>query len=147
MSTKRVLFVHEDVDCRRIYEAILKHEGYEVVTSDDGDDAVRRLAQEEFDLVLTDLYVARGGEGALVERLKRAADIPLVVMSAWSGDAHERLAAQGGADAFVAIPVAPQHVARVVERLTTPPARMGVLPPRMQNLSQRLWEAGSEAVT
>lgn len=137
MSAKRVLFVHEDPDCRRIYQVILEHQGYEVITSDDGDDAVRRLSRERFDLVLTDLYVASHGERALVERLRHACDVPLVVMSAWSGDAHQRLAEEAGADAFVAIPVAPQHVARVVERLTTEtPVKMGVLPDRMRDFSQ-----------
>ena len=71
----RVL-VADDSDVNlRVAEALLQAEGAEVVTVEDGDDAVRAVAAEHFDLVLLDMQMPRMS-GPDAARAIRALDGP-----------------------------------------------------------------------
>ncbi len=59
----------------RVAEALLQAEGADVVTVEDGDDAVRAVAAEHFDLVLLDMQMPRMS-GPDAARSIRALDGP-----------------------------------------------------------------------
>src|SRR6185437_4244997 len=62
----RVLVVDDDEVIRRVVLATLNAGGYDAVGVDDGDAALRRLAEGAWDLIVTDLHMSRvGGEELL----------------------------------------------------------------------------------
>ena len=56
-STIRVLIVEDDRTLREGCAGVLRGEGYNVTTSDRGDEAIELVRQRRFDLVLVDLYM------------------------------------------------------------------------------------------
>lgn len=54
-STAKIFILDDEVAVLRFFERILRRDGYQVVTADSGEAALRVLASEEFDLALLDL--------------------------------------------------------------------------------------------
>ncbi|HEX8616902.1 MAG TPA: response regulator [Thermoanaerobaculia bacterium] len=54
---KKVLVVEDDVSIRILLGTLLSHDGYACEFSADGDDAVRRLRDSEYDAILLDLML------------------------------------------------------------------------------------------
>lgn len=79
----RILLVEDDKDLNRTVEIFLKSDGFEVVTALDGVDALDKLAQNSFDLVLTDIMMPNLDGFGLAEKI-RANDknISIVFMTA-----------------------------------------------------------------
>src|SRR3954469_6379672 len=59
MPTGRILIVEDRDSLRRMLEAALGQEGYEVATAADGEAGIRLLTARPFDFVLTDLKLPR----------------------------------------------------------------------------------------
>lgn len=53
--TAKIFILDDEVAVLRFFERILRRDGYQVVTADSGEAALRVLASEEFDLALLDL--------------------------------------------------------------------------------------------
>ena len=127
MAGQRVLLVHDNADCRRIYGAALSHEGYEVAVTEDGDEALDQFsrAPSSWSLIVTDLFVRSRVDECFPRLLKRAPvdghpRPPVVVLSAWSTEEHRRLANDEGADAYFPLPVPPSDFLIVVHDLLAP---------------------------
>ena len=100
-----VLVVEDDDDFRRTLADTLRVLGADVDESEGGWPAWSRVQSSRFDVVLTDLRMARGEGLELIERIRALRDgRPAVV--AISGHADIVSAALGptGADAFIAKP-------------------------------------------
>src|SRR5881296_109188 len=85
-AVTRILVVDDEESLRHLLTTILMHEGYEVVAACDGEEALARLGDETFDLVLSDVRMPRldgwGFLGALTERNRP----PVVIMMSAYGD-------------------------------------------------------------
>ncbi len=85
-AVTRILVVDDEENLRHLLSEMLTHEGYEVVTACDGEEALARLTDESFDLVLSDVRMPRldgwGFLGALSERNRP----PVVIMMSAYGD-------------------------------------------------------------
>ena len=60
----------------------LRHDGFEVTTARDGEEALRRLDSAWPDLVIVDLLMPRMDGLTLARRVKARADLPIIVLSA-----------------------------------------------------------------
>jgi CheY-like chemotaxis protein len=56
---KRLLVVDDDLYIRELYEEVLKDEGYDVQTASNGEEALGKLQQGGFDLVLLDIMMPK----------------------------------------------------------------------------------------
>ena len=75
----RILVVDDEEQVVAIFRDLLTQQGYEVVSSDNGDDAIGKVTAERFDLVLTDINLP-GVDGLEVVRAAKAADKDTVVI-------------------------------------------------------------------
>src|SRR5262245_61820150 len=66
----RLLVVDDDPEITSTFEAILRSEGYEVATARDGRDALERVTQFPFDVVLLDLLLPDTDGWAVLERVR-----------------------------------------------------------------------------
>jgi CheY-like chemotaxis protein len=116
---RTVLIVDDDSVQRFVCESILQHQGYAVVTAEDGMHALEVLRErKDIDLVVTDLHMPRLDGTGLVNSLRSSdefAGLPLIVLtgSAAEGDDEVRLM-DLGADDYLRKPVEPMRlIARV----------------------------------
>ena len=75
----RILVVDDEDQVVQIFRDLLTQQGYEVVSSDNGDDAITKVTTGKFDLVLTDINLP-GVDGLEVVRATKAADKDTVVI-------------------------------------------------------------------
>ena len=93
MSTRTaatVLVVDDDRATRHLVRAVLTKGGFRVTVAKDGVDALAQLRGRRFDLMLLDVWMPRMDGMELLERLKRRAARPKVVVMT-SDDAPETL--------------------------------------------------------
>ncbi|ADY27393.1 CheA signal transduction histidine kinase (plasmid) [Deinococcus proteolyticus MRP] len=105
----RVLLVDDSLSVRRLVSRMLERGGYEVVTANDGQEALDLLQLDtRFDLVISDLEMPRMNGYELLSALRgrpATAALPLVVMTTRAGEKHQRLAFQLGANDYFSKPV------------------------------------------
>jgi DNA-binding response OmpR family regulator len=78
-----ILIVEPNVNHRPLYETELPKHGYEVEFADDGSDAIRRLQDKQFDLVIVNLSPKGLQAGSMLTRtISRAKpNVPIIVQS------------------------------------------------------------------
>src|SRR5450755_2793357 len=63
MTTPRVLVVEDDDAVRMMLQEVLQRDGFEVVAASNVCDALRHIASESFDVLLSDLHLPLAGDG------------------------------------------------------------------------------------
>src|SRR6202051_3331645 len=66
MTKQRVLLVDDNDDLRETYQMGLQNRGYEIVPASNVTDALKLIASEEFDVLLSDLHMPDAGDGFTV---------------------------------------------------------------------------------
>ncbi len=117
MSKPKVLVVEDEADILEIIAYNLSREGYRVLSSRDGEEALDLARSEEPDLILLDLMLP-GMDGIEVCRqLKdepRGADLPIIMVTAKGEESDVVLGLGVGADDYIVKPFSPRElVARV----------------------------------
>jgi len=114
---KTILVVDDERDIRDMLSYNLSKEGFSVMTSPDGNEALAILAKHPVALVILDIMMP-GIDGFEVTRRIRAkketADLPVIFLTAKSAEVDQLLGLELGADDYVQKPVSPRIlVARV----------------------------------
>jgi chemosensory pili system protein ChpA (sensor histidine kinase/response regulator) len=105
---RRVLLVDDSVSVRRFVGHMLQKAGFEVLTANDGAEALERLVDATVDVVVTDLEMPRVNGYELIEDLRRRAstrELPVVVLTTRAGEKHWALARRLGVRHYVTKPV------------------------------------------
>ncbi len=77
---KRILVVDDDAELREHVAGILKAAGYEADTADSGQDAVSRASGADYDVILLDMIMPKGGGAETLIELKKIAPRSRVIM-------------------------------------------------------------------
>ena len=105
MNHPRLLIAEDDLALSALLEEFLSGFGYEILLCHRGDDAIKHLKKEHFDLVLTDI-VMPGADG--LSLLAEVYDKPLktlvILMTGYSGVEDAIHAVEKGAYDFVSKP-------------------------------------------
>lgn len=103
----RVLLVEDVADIREVLTILLRAEGAEVVPTGSGREAVELVAQQEFDVVLSDLGLPDMPGDVLIRQIRAGARgrRPRVVVLTGYGEPYVTRARQAGADAVFSKPV------------------------------------------
>jgi len=81
----RLLVVDDEANIRLLYSAELTDEGYEVETAATIAEALEKLAQKSFDLVLLDIKLKNESGIELLQKIvKERHDMPVILCSAFS---------------------------------------------------------------
>lgn len=122
----RILIADDDLGILEAMRSLLSQK-HDVITARDGEEALERLAQEPFDLVVLDLLMPLlDGENALIRLRQGGYRGAVIVMSAHA----DRLGRTRplGADDFLVKPFEFRELERMIERL---------LPPALSQSAQR----------
>lgn len=82
----------------------LQNEGYEVVTGEDGEEAVRLAKEGNFDLILLDLMMPKLDGLQACMRIREFSTVPVIMLTAKSEDADKLMGFECGADDYVTKP-------------------------------------------
>ena len=120
-QTKRVALVVDDsLTMRKVLSRLLEREDFEVVTANDGMDAIQKLQELTPDIILTDIEMPRmdGFEFSrhVRDNVKTSA-IPLIVISSRTAEKHRNVATQLGVNAFLGKPVQDDELIEQVNAL------------------------------
>lgn len=108
-------------DDREIVEAIdiyLTKEGYNVIKSYDGVEAIEKLKSEEVHLLLIDIMMPKLDGLRATLKIRENSSIPIIILSAKSEDSDKVIGLDVGADDYVTKPFNPlELIARVKSQL------------------------------
>jgi DNA-binding response OmpR family regulator len=112
--SKRILIVDDEPRYLRLLEANLRTEGYEVVTAQDGLQAIEVFSSQPIDLVLLDIMMPRLDGFATTQRLREFSNVPIIILTA-KGEEQDRVRGLDlGADDYLVKPFsATELLARV----------------------------------
>jgi two-component system KDP operon response regulator KdpE len=81
-AAPRILLVDDDHGLLGPLSEQLRHDGFDVITARDGEEALRRLDTAWPDLLIIDLLMPRMDGLTLARQVKARADLPIIVLSA-----------------------------------------------------------------
>jgi two-component system chemotaxis sensor kinase CheA len=100
----RVLVVDDALTVRELQRSILERAGYEVVVAVDGKEALTRLAEGTFDLVLSDIEMPRMDGLELTEAIRSRANLAgtsILILTSRASEADKQRAMDVGADGYI----------------------------------------------
>jgi len=114
---RRVLVVDDDDDIRLLLEQLLQGAGYAVDTAQDGRAALRVFHANPCDLVILDLSMPELDGFETLERLRDLSDVPVILLTARSGEIDKVRGFRAGADDYVVKPFGRQELLARIEAL------------------------------
>ena len=79
---KRILTVDDEPRYLRLLEANLRTEGYEVITTQDGMQAVNVFSDQPVDLVLMDVMMPKLDGFGATQRIREFSNVPIIILTA-----------------------------------------------------------------
>jgi two-component system chemotaxis response regulator CheY len=100
--------------------ALSRVRGLSVAEADDGLDALKKLSQMSFDIIITDINMPIMDGLKLVKRVRsdeRYKDIPVVIITTEGGEEDRKRALALGANAYITKPIRAPQVIQTVRQL------------------------------
>jgi twitching motility two-component system response regulator PilH len=108
MTIQKILLIDDSKTELHVLSELLGKRGYEVRTAENGDEAIRRLAEDKPDLILMDV-VMPGQNGfqltRSITRDPRFADVPVIMCTSKSQETDKLWGMRQGARDYVVKPV------------------------------------------
>lgn len=102
----RILVVEDEVQLARLMELELEHEGYQAVVVNNGSDALERLTEGDFQIVLLDIMLPEIDGLEVCKKIRSFSDIPIVMVTAKDAVPDKVKALDIGADDYITKPFA-----------------------------------------
>jgi CheY-like chemotaxis protein len=115
---RRVLVVDDEPDVLLLCRVNLEFEGYEVVEASDGEEAMERLREQSFDVLLLDVMMPRMHGWQVLEAVKAddaLKDIPVVMLTAKVQDQDQIRGWSHGAADYITKPFSPLALSQVLQ--------------------------------
>ncbi|PYG85740.1 DNA-binding response OmpR family regulator [Ruminiclostridium sufflavum DSM 19573] len=101
-----IMVIEDDRNTRKLMEAILLQNGYEVLLAEDGIDALEKMEHHHIDLVIVDLMMPRMDGYEFTETLRKCGyNLPILMVTAKEAPADKRRGFIVGTDDYMVKPV------------------------------------------
>ena len=118
--SKKVLVVDDSYTMRNMVSITLKDEGFEVESAVDGVDALSKIEEHKFDLVITDINMPNMNGIEFVQNLRSKDDYkftPVLVLTTEGGDDKKKEGKAAGATGWIVKPFDPTVLMGAVNRV------------------------------
>lgn len=110
----RILIVDDDAPNVKMISFLLREEGYDVVSVDNGPAALELVDRDKPDLIILDVMMPHMDGFEVCRRIRQKLDVPIIFLSAKGETADKVTGLQLGADDYLAKPFEPaEFMARV----------------------------------
>jgi two-component system chemotaxis response regulator CheY len=116
----KILIVDDDKTTRKLLSLFLKESGFEVVTAENGLNALEKLGSDTFQLVLTDLNMPFMDGIEFLRSMKSnpgTSNIPALMLTTETDEEERERAMKAGADGFLSKPVTADVVASKIRQM------------------------------
>jgi len=110
-ALRKVLVVDDDPVVRKSFDRVLSSKGYAVITAGNGEEALRKLNEEKYDVVYTDVRMPGMSGLEVAEQVKaRKPWTPVVIITGYGTEAAEARAKAAGVSSFLHKPLSPEMI-------------------------------------
>jgi DNA-binding response OmpR family regulator len=132
----RILVVEDNPQISEVVRCYLERNGHEIVVCGDGPTGLRQFQEHPFDLAILDVMLPEMDGYSLCKEIRKAHDLPILMLSARDEPLDKILGLEVGADDYMAKPFhAPELVLRV-EGLLRRATRCRGAEPRLARLQR-----------
>jgi len=116
--TMRILVVDDDAPSVKMISFLLREEGYEVITADNGLAALELIDREVPDLVVLDVMMPHLDGFEVCRRIRQRQNVPIIFLSAKGETVDKVTGLELGADDYLAKPFEPSELLARVKAVT-----------------------------
>jgi DNA-binding NtrC family response regulator len=114
----KILIVDDERDICKVLEFLLKSEGYAVVPAYSGEEALEKLKEEHFDVVITDLKMDKVDGVAVLQKARElSSDTAVVIMTAFASVESAVETMKKGASDYIVKPFLNEEIKITVRRI------------------------------
>jgi two-component system, OmpR family, KDP operon response regulator KdpE len=114
MSQGHILVVDDEPQIRRVMRVSLSSQGYQVSEVKTGEDALDKIREEKFDLILLDMNLPGLDGLATCREIREGSDVAIIMLTVRSTEQDKVKALDAGADDYVTKPFStPELLARI----------------------------------
>ena len=104
IKLKKVLIIEDDKNIRRFLQLELEHEGYQVVSGENGKIGLNKFKNEQFDIVLLDLMMPYLSGEEVCKIIRESSEIPIIILTAKDQTLNKIELLDMGADDYITKP-------------------------------------------
>ena len=103
-AASTILLVDDEDSVQKLLAYPLERDGFRVVVARDGEEALKRFAEEPIDLVVLDLMLPRLDGLEVCKRLRADSTVPIIMLTARDDELDKVLGLELGADDYITKP-------------------------------------------
>jgi DNA-binding response OmpR family regulator len=103
-NASTILLVDDEDSIQTLLTYPLERDGYHVVQARDGEEALRRFAEEQVDLVVLDIMLPKLDGLEVCKRLRSESAVPIIMLTARGDELDKVLGLELGADDYITKP-------------------------------------------
>ena len=100
----RILLVDDELSVQKLLAYPLRKEGYDVIPALDGREALERLRDDNFDLVVLDVMLPRMDGFDVCRAIRSRSTVPIIMLTAKTEETDKVLGLELGADDYITKP-------------------------------------------
>ena len=115
--SKRILIVDDDEMVLIAVNELLKQEGYEVYPASSGSEALEKLDQGTYDLIMLDIIMPEMSGFELCKKIRELdnyKETPIIFLSAKNQDKDRVEGMEAGANLFLSKPISPDKLLNII---------------------------------
>jgi len=117
---KRILLVDDDEMVLMALNELLKPEGYTIDSTNSPKDALKKIAENAYDLLMLDIIMPEMNGLELCKTIRakeECREIPIVFLTAKSREEDKTLGLEAGANLFLSKPISPEKLIAIVSEV------------------------------
>ncbi len=114
MSGKKILLLDDDVNINNLVSLYLNKEGYDVISTYRGDEAIGEFKKQKPDLVILDVMIPIMDGWQVLGEIRKTSKVPIIMLTAKDDTFDKIMGLELGADDYVTKPFEPKElIARI----------------------------------
>lgn len=105
---KKILLVEDDERIREIVIDYFIKEGFTIIQTGDGKEALELFETNSIDLIILDIMIPEIDGWSVCKRLRRISDVPIIMLTARADEEDKLMGYELGADDYVTKPFSPR---------------------------------------